>query len=255
MLATSTLAAQRPYIVQQLSDVLFVESLFERLPDVVFSVKDTQGRYLAMSSACVARCRLRHKQDAIGRTAHDLFPSHMAQRYCEQDAAVFAAGRPIVDSLDLTLYNDGKSGWCISNKQPIHNASGTLLGLVCISKDLTELSRDGLIDAGFARVVDYIQAHYARHLNLQELADVARLSIAQLDRRMKRVFQTSTGEFVRRTRLEAALYAIRETAIPIADIAVDTGFFDQSALHKQCKLATGLSPRQLRLQHCSDSAD
>lgn len=247
MLAVSILASHRPYVVRQLNDVLFVESLFERLPDVVFSVKDTEGRYLAISNGCVARCQLRNKHEAIGCTAYDLFPSHMAQRYCAQDALVFAASRPIVDSLDLTLYNDGGAGWCVSNKQPIQDAEGRLLGLVCISKDLTELSREGLLDAGFARTIDYIQANYARHLTLQELADIAGLSIAQLDRRMKWVFQVSTGEFVRRTRLEAALHAIRVSSAPIADIAVDTGFFDQSALHKQCKQATGLSPRQLRL--------
>ncbi|GAB3258879.1 PAS domain-containing protein [Chitinimonas naiadis] len=247
MLATHALTNYRPYIVSQMSDVLFVESLFERLPDVVFSVKDREGRYLAMSNACVARCRLRHKREAIGRTAHDLFPRHMAERYQRQDEVVFGAGRPVVDSLDLTIYNDGQSGWCLSNKQPIHNMAGELLGLVCISKDLTEPSREGLIDEGFARTVDYIQAHCRRQLSIQELTEVAGLSAAQLDRRMKRIFHASTSEFVRRTRLEAALHALCETDRSIADIASEAGFFDQSALHRQCRQATGLSPRQVRL--------
>lgn len=240
-------SAHRPHVVNELSDTMFIESLFDRLPDVVFTVKDTAGRYVAVSHACLHRCRLREKRDAIGRTAHDLFPNHMADRYSAQDDVVFD-GRPIVDSLDLTVYNDRSSGWCISNKQSVYNKQGELLGLVCISKDLTELTREGLIDERFAHTVDFIQANYMRHLCLQELAEEAQLSIAQLDRRMKRVFQLSTGEFVRRTRLEAALHAISHTKRALADIAVDAGFFDQSALHKQCRQATGLSPRQLRMQ-------
>ncbi|HEY9104903.1 AraC family transcriptional regulator [Chitinimonas sp.] len=246
MHAAHALNHYRPYVVGDLRDVLSAEALFERMPDVVFSVKDRQGRYLAMSSACVPRCRLRHQREALGRTAHDLFPHHMAERYRRQDELVFGAGRPIVDSLDLTLYSDGQTGWCLSNKQPVCNREGEVLGLVCISKDLTEASREGLIDEGFARAVDYVQAHCQRQICVQELTEVSGLSAAQLDRRMKRVFQASTGEFVRRTRLENALHALCASDRPIADIAQEAGFFDQSALHRQCRSATGLSPRQVR---------
>ncbi|MED5618439.1 AraC family transcriptional regulator [Ideonella sp. BN130291] len=243
-----TRSAYRPHVVNSLADTLFVEALFDRLPDVVFSVKDTTGRYLAVSGACVPRCRLRDKRDAVGRTAHELFPGHMADRYCAQDRQLFDAGRPVLDRLDLTVYNDRRPGWCLSQKQPVVDREGRLLGLICISKDLTELTREGLVDDGFARAVDHIQAHCARQLSLQELADVAGLSPAQLDRRMKRVFHSTTGEFVRRTRLEAALHAITHTRQPLAHVAADSGFCDQSALHRQCRRATGLSPRQLRLQ-------
>lgn len=234
-------------VADSLRDAAFVEMLFDRLHDVVFSVKDTEGRYVAVSSACVPRCRLRDKRDAVGRRAHDLFPPAMAERYAQQDAAVFAAGRPVVDKLDLTVFNDRRPGWCLSNKQPVVDRSGRLLGLVCISKDLAELSREGLVDEGFARVVDHIQAHHARALSLAELAEVAGLSVAQLDRRMKRVFHLSTGAFVRRTRFEAALHAITHSQRPLAEIAAETGFCDQSALSRHCRQAIGWSPRQLRL--------
>jgi len=245
---TNGRSAYQPYVVNSLSDTLFIESLFDRLHDVVFSVKDTQGRYLSVSRACVPRCKLRDKREAIGRTAHDLFPSGMAERYAAQDEVVFSAGRPVVDKLDLTVYNDRRTGWCLSNKQPVYDREGRLLGLICISKDLTELNREGLVDEGFAKAVDFIQSHYARPLCRQELADVAGLSPAQLDRRMLRVFHASTAEFVRRTRLEAALHAISHTRQPLAEIAAEVGFCDQSALHRQCRQATGMSPRQLRLQ-------
>ncbi|WP_374351403.1 helix-turn-helix domain-containing protein [Chitinimonas sp.] len=244
----------RSQMVSQLSDMLIVESLFDRLPDVVFSVKDTEGRYLSVSNGCLPRCRLRNKRDGVGRTARELFPSHMAERYCRQDVEVFKAGKAVIDSLDQTVFNDGSAGWCLSNKHAVRNSRGELLGLVCISKDLTELSREGLIDARFASTVDFIHANYSRHLCLQELAEQANLSIAQLDRRMKRVFQLSTAEFVRRTRLEAALQAIADSRRSLADIAAATGFSDQSALHRLCRRATGLSPLQFRRQQGGQNA-
>jgi AraC-like DNA-binding protein len=216
------------------------------MPDVVFSVKDTEGRYLVMSEACVTRCNLKNKHDAIGKTAHDLFPTGMASRYAAQDDLLFESGKAVVDRLDMTLYNNRRPGWCLSNKQSVFSHNGTLLGLICISKDLTELTREGLLDHRFANTVDFIQNNFHRPLCLQELVNVADMSVAQLDRRMKRVFHTSTGMFVRKTRLDAAIHALMHTHNSVAQIAADCGFFDQSALSRQCRHVTGLSPTQLR---------
>lgn len=245
MLATQYHSARR-HVVSDLRDTLFVESLFDWMPDVVFSVKDTDGRYLVMSEACVARCNLRNKREAIGKTAYDLFPSEMAERYAAQDHSLYRYGKPVVDRLDLTLYNDRRHGWCVSHKQSVYGRDGNLLGLICISKDLTELTRERLVDERFAATIDFIQDNYHRQLSLEELADVAEMSIAQLDRRMKRVFQTSTGQFVRKTRLEAAIYSLTHSDLSVAQIAADCGFFDQSAFSRQCRAATGLCPTQLR---------
>lgn len=239
-------SATRRHVVSDLTDTLFLESFFDWMPDVVFSVKDIEGRYLVMSEACVTRCNLKNKQDAIGKTAHDLFPTTMASRYAAQDDLLFGSGKAVVDRLDMTLYNNRRPGWCLSNKQSVYNHNGTLLGLICISKDLTDLTREGLLDHRFADAVDFIQNNFHRPLCLKELADFADMSVAQLDRRMKRVFHTSTGMFVRKTRLDAAIHALTHTQESVAQISVDCGFFDQSALSRQCRQVTGLSPTQLR---------
>ncbi|MDK2122428.1 AraC family transcriptional regulator [Parachitinimonas caeni] len=234
------------HVVSDLSDTLFAQTLFDRLPDIVFSVKDPEGRYVAISEACVDRCGLRDKRDALGKTAYDLFPSVMADRYAAQDKVVFANGRPVVDNLDLTMYRDRRPGWCLSSKEPLYDRYGRLIGLICLSKDLTELSREAFIDERFAETIDFIQSNYHRQVSLEELSDISGLSIARLDRRMKRVFLMSTGQFVRKTRLEAALMALAQTSHPIAEVALDCGFFDQSALTRQVRQATGMSPREYR---------
>src|SRR5262249_23839906 len=79
----------------------FLQAMFDTMPDVVFCIKDRQGRYVLMSEACVERCGLHRKQDAIGKTAFALFPVPMAERYTRQDEQLFKTGKPIIDSLDL----------------------------------------------------------------------------------------------------------------------------------------------------------
>lgn len=243
---SSELRQWRQAFISDLADPMFVETLFDYMPDVVFSVKDRDGRYVAMSEACVERCGLTHKGEALGKTAADLFPRHMAERYQAQDRKVLSTGRPIIDNLDLTLFNDRKPGWCLTTKVPLYNRGRAMIGLAIISKDLLEPSRAGIIDEKFAATIDYVLEHYDNHLLLDDLARLSGLSVAQLDRRMKKIFQISTGQFIIKTRIDAAAEQLRSTTRSIADIALDCGFCDQSALTRQFRQVTGLSPRGYR---------
>lgn len=223
-----------------------LEVLFDRLPDIVFSVKDTDGRYVALSEAAVSRCGLKRKQDAIGKTAFDLFPRPMAERYTRQDERLFRTAKPIVDNLDLTVYRDGSAGWCITTKEPLCDAQGCVIGLACISKDLIEPSRTGLIDADFSATVDYMREHYIQPLRMEELSRRAGLSQAKFERRMKKIFHMSAGQYLIKARIDHAARLLAATNQSIADIAQHAGFADQSALSRQFRQLTGLAPRQYR---------
>lgn len=236
----------RQEFIAAIADPLFIEAMFDHMPDIVFSVKDRLGRYVAMSDACVERCGLGHKREAIGKTASDLFPAVMADRYIAQDRKVFSTGKPLIDNLDLTVYNDRLPGWCLTSKLPLYNRQQQLIGLACISKDLIEPSRAGFIDANFAAMIDYVLEHYEQPLLLETLATKAGLSVAQLDRRMKKIFHISTGQFIIKTRIDAAAEQLRNSGKTITDIALDCGFCDQSALTRQFRQVIGLSPGEYR---------
>lgn len=224
----------------------YVERLFDRLPDIVFSIKDREGRYISMSEAAALRCGLRHRYEAIGRTAFDLFPKPMAERYSAQDQALFRTGRPIVDNLDLTVYRDGRAGWCLSTKEPLLDREGKVIGLACISKDLTEPSLAGLIDSAFAATVDYMLENHATPLRINELAARCGLSAAQFERRMKKIFQLSANQFLIKVRMDHATRLLANTELSIAEVAQSAGFSDQSAISRVFRQTIGFTPRQYR---------
>lgn len=236
----------RKAFIEQMGSPLFVEALFDRVPDIAFSIKDRAGRYVSINEAFAKRCGLRNKDEAIGHTAHELFPAHMADRYVEQDEQLFKTGKPVVDNLDLTLYNDRQPGWCLTNKTPLLDRAGQVIGLACLSKDLHEPSRAGFIDERFAQTIDHVLAHCAEALRIDDLAEMAGLSTAQFERRTKKIFQLSAGQFIMKTRIDAAAQRLAEGAESIADIALHCGFCDQSALSRQFRQLTGLSPSQYR---------
>ncbi len=233
-------------LLPHLGSLAFVEELFDRVRDAVFTVKDPDGRYLAMSLSGVERCGLAGREAAIGRTAHDLWPPDMARRYAEQDARVLRTGRPLVDSLDLTLYPDRRPGWCLTQKLPLRDGAGRVVALACLSTDLPEPSRAGHIDAPFAAAVEHIHQHFAEGLRLEDLAALAGLSGGQFERRMKKVFQLSPVQYVMKVRIQAAADALADTARPIAEIAAEVGFCDQAALNRHFKQVAGLSPAAYR---------
>ncbi|KRE88377.1 AraC family transcriptional regulator [Frateuria sp. Soil773] len=232
--------------MHQLGQGLFVTALFDRLADIVFSVKDRHGRYVWMSETCVARCGLASRQVAVGLTAFDLFPEPMAERYRRQDDQLFRTGQPLIDSLDLTLYPDRSTGWCLTTKEPLRDAAGQVIGLACVSKDLVEPSRTGMVDEGFAEAIDYMHAHLAMPLRVDELARRSGLTGAQFDRRMKKLFQLSTGQYLQKIRIDRAAKLLADGTAPIAQVAQLAGFCDQSSLSRQFRQLTGLTPRHYR---------
>lgn len=229
-----------------IASTMYLQEIFDYMPDVVFSIKDRQGRYVLMSEACVQRCGLTRKEEAIGKTAFDLFPAPMAERYTRQDEQLFRTGKPIIDSLDLTVYKDGSTGWCLSMKLPLYDKSGAVIGLACVSKDLIEPSRARMIDADFSKTVDRIREHYAEKLRIEDLARSAKVSVPQFKRRMKRIFQLSAGQYLMRVRIDAAARLLKQSDEPISAIAAQVGFFDQSRFSRAFRRTTGMTPGQYR---------
>lgn len=104
----------------------------------------------------------------------------------------------------------------------------------------------GLAPRRLAEVVDYIHAHLAGQVTLAELAAVAGVS----ESHFTRVFRASTGEsphrYVTQRRLEYARRQLTRTDRPIADIAAEAGFADQSHLTRTMRRYDGATPRTLR---------
>lgn len=104
----------------------------------------------------------------------------------------------------------------------------------------------GLPPRRLAEVMDYIHANLSRRITLAELAAVAQVS----ESHFTRAFKASTGEsphqYVLQQRLEHARGELVRTSRPIAEIATEAGFADQSHLTRTMRRYLGATPRILR---------
>ena len=221
------------------------ETLFDQMPDTVFFLKDRQGRYVAVNRTLVDRCGVAGKEALLGKTPADVFGPALGASYERQDRHVRDSGRPILDVLELHVYATREVGWCLTSKLPVVE-SARVVGVAGISRDLKPLDVTSADFARIASAIRFAERHLAEAPNVGDLARVAAMSPYQLDRRMRQVFGLTTGQWILKTRIGRARELLIESDRPIAQIALDVGYSDQSAFTRRFRLATGLSPSECR---------
>lgn len=223
-----------------------MEQLFDHIPDTVFFLKDSAGRYLAVNQSLVERCGLREKPQLVGRHVRDVFPNDLAARYAAQDETVLRTGRPIVDRLELHWYARRQSGWCLTTKLPLRAPSGAIIGLAGISRDLRAPGDRESIPSSLASTLEFLEAHFDENISPASLARSAGLSPIRFARLIKRIFRLTPSQLITQTRLAAASRLLLETDQPVAEIAHSCGFYDHSAFSRAFRSATGATPMEFR---------
>ncbi|MFZ6770188.1 helix-turn-helix transcriptional regulator [Undibacterium sp. Di26W] len=130
----------------------------------------------------------------------------------------------------------------------------------------TNLAREGLVlelIATFARahetrlqpdvppwlntVRDYIHAHYAQSITLEQLAQEVRHHPVHLAREFKRYYGLTIGEYQRRARVDLVARLLREGRLPLSEIALSCGFASHANLCRTFKAAYAMTPSAYRL--------
>lgn len=222
-------------------------SLLDRLVDVLFCMKEPGGTYIAVNEAFVRRTGRSSKRDVIGGRADDFFPAPLAERYAEQDRKVLESGQTLRDELELIRATDGSLGWYVTTKSrweptPTYPAPG----VVTISRDLRTPSDDDDDALALSRVVEHVRANLDRKVSVDEMATVAGLTPAKLDRRMRNTFGLSPSKYLTRARVNRAADLLADPDVSLADVAVRAGFYDQANLTHQFARLTGETPAQFR---------
>ncbi len=118
----------------------------------------------------------------------------------------------------------------------------------------TTLPARGAGNAHLVRVKDYIRAHFRRDLDSAELAAVANVSRAHLNRSFNAAFHTPPHVFLNTVRIRHAQALIRR-GMALADVAAECGFADQSHLTRRFKGCVGVTPAQWRRMVAGVSTD
>jgi AraC family transcriptional regulator len=108
------------------------------------------------------------------------------------------------------------------------------------------LRQRGLSKTQLQAVIDYIQANIDRNLSLTELASITQLGSHHFSNLFKRSTGLSPYQYVIQQRLDRATELLKNTDRSIVDIAVQTGFANQSHLTTAFRKHLSITPKRYR---------
>jgi PAS domain S-box-containing protein len=115
---------------------LLLEALLENIPDAVY-FKDLQSRFLRISKGIHLE-GIQSLDEAIGKTDMDFFTEEHARQAFTDEQEIFRTGVPLIDKIEKETYPNKPATWVSTTKVPFTDREGKVIGLVGISRDVTE---------------------------------------------------------------------------------------------------------------------
>jgi AraC family transcriptional regulator len=102
--------------------------------------------------------------------------------------------------------------------------------------------RGGLSSLQMRKATEFLEAHLDGNLDLQQVAEICGLSVSHFARGFKQTFRMPPYRWLIERRVARARDLMTNSRLPLADIAIQCGFTDQSALNRSFKRIHGVTP-------------
>ncbi len=238
-------AAFQAAFFRKLSGAKPLMAMFDAL-GLAFTVKDVESRVVCASRPVLEKFGMSSESKIVGTTDRDRYPARMAEVFRKSDREVVESGRPVLGRLEVWYNAEGALDWCTVTKLPLRDGRGKVVGVMMAMRPWRGAPRE--LGASLGGVVERIRRAPGEPHRVSTLAREAGMSARQLQRRFGESFGVGVKEFILRARIQAAAEALRSTSAPIAEVALDSGFYDQSAFTRQFRRRTGLTPQRYRRQ-------
>jgi PAS domain S-box-containing protein len=116
------------------SNLSILQAVLDNTTDLIY-VKNLDGTYALMNQAGATLLN-RPVEDIVGRPDREIVPLELADNVRQRDQLVYAAGHALTfeESSDL----NGQRYWFLTTKSPFRDSAGRIIGLVGLSRDVTQ---------------------------------------------------------------------------------------------------------------------
>jgi PAS domain S-box-containing protein len=112
-------------------------TLMESVPDSIY-VKDEQNRFILVNRVKAGQWNV-NPNDVVGKNDFDFLPHNEAQRVSEEDNRILETGESVMNRVEKTVGPDGSERRFLVTKVPVHDREGKIIGIIGISRDVTEM--------------------------------------------------------------------------------------------------------------------
>lgn len=157
--ATGKLAAEAARLLSTSRDAgegrFWQDALISHIPDCLFA-KDRQSRFTMANQATAQVYELEDGRDLCGLTDFDLHEKSIAQGFFDIEQKIMETGEPRIDMEEHLIEKGGRHRWQSTSKMPLFDASGKVVGLVCIARDITGRKQAENLNQGQTRLLGMI---------------------------------------------------------------------------------------------------
>jgi len=118
-----------------------------------------------------------------------------------------------------------------------------------VLQKIGKVSKGGLAPWQKRRAAELLRENLDGRIRLTDVARECSLSVSHFARSFRATFGISTHQWLIRHRVEHAQELLRQTAAPIVEIAMLSGFADQAAFTRTFRQVVGVSPGRWRRYH------
>ena len=228
------------------------EELFDRVPGVLFFVKDRHRRFVYVNQSLSDMFGLSRKADIIGKYDSEYCDEYVASMFRKDDEAVLTQGVPVRNKIELVTTKSGALKWHITNKIPIYSQLGEVCGIAGVTREFEDdRASEPREQTALDRVVRFVNKHYSEELSTDRLAGIAGLSVSALGRNFKKTFHITPAQYISRYRVQQACRLLSQSDRSMASIAHDCGFCDQSHFNRIFRQIIHATPGSYRKRYRS----
>ena len=118
-------------------------ALMENTEDSIY-FKDRECRLIRVSQRMAQNLGFSDPSELVGKTDIDLFGEAFGQRTFLEDLRIMESNEPIIGLVESRLLGPTEMNWTLTTKVPLHDGSGTVIGLLGITREINELKRTEL---------------------------------------------------------------------------------------------------------------
>lgn len=205
-----------------------LRTLIDNMPDYIF-IKDTDSRFVINNKAHLKVLGKEKQEEVSGKSDFDFFSRELAARYFSDEQLVIQSGRPVVNRQEPARDPDGRRIWLSTTKVATRDSGGKIVGLVGISRDVTERKE---FEEALQKAKDELELRVQeRTADLKEANDRLQERLSQL--RFLNTTSHELAQFIRVEELTPAIVDAFRVRFPDAEVSIclrdAEGFTCQSA--------------------------
>lgn len=129
--------------------------------------------------------------------------------------------------------------------------SGTITNILSdlLSSEKTQ-QVSGKTQIGISEAISHINKYFYKSITLQELADIAALSPYYFSRIFARETGMTPHKYLISTRMANAKFLLKTSQMSVKEIAIRSGFSDESGFCTAFKKQEGMTPKEYRSSNC-----